>query len=358
VAKAMRKQSYDFLKSMLETPSVSGFEQPVARLIHRQMKRVADSVETDVHGNTIVALNPEGSPRVMLAGHYDQIGLMVRHINDDGFIYFSAVGGIDPTVLPGSVVTIQTNKGAVPGVIGRKPIHLMKPEERGQGKVELTDLWIDIGAKNKAEARRLVSVADPITYRLGVEQLSNDLITSPGMDDKVGCFVVMEALRLAATKKLKCALYAVATVQEELGLRGARTSCFGIDPSVGIAVDVTHATDNPGADKRVAGDIAIGSGAVIERGANINPVLGKLLIDTAKRKKIRYQLSAAPVATGTDANVMQISRSGVAAALLSIPNRYMHTQVEVVGLRDIEACAKLLAETVARIGQRTKFTPL
>jgi len=353
----MRKQSYDFLKAMLETPSVSGFEQPVARLIHKRMKRVADGIETDVHGNTIVALNPKGSPRVMLAGHYDQIGLMVRHINDEGFLHFSAVGGIDPTVLPGSRVTIHTRKGRVEGVIGRKPIHLMKQEERGQGKVELTDLWIDIGAKKKAEAKKKVSVADPITYRLGVERLGNDLITSPGMDDKVGCFVVMEALRLAVAKKLKCALYAVATVQEELGLRGARTSCFGIDPAVGIAVDVTHATDNPGADKRVAGDIAIGSGAVIDRGANINPVLGDLLIETAKRKKIAYQLSAAPGATGTDANAMQISRSGVAAALVSIPNRYMHTQVEVVGLKDIEASAKLLAETVARIGPRTNFVP-
>jgi endoglucanase len=353
----MRKQSYDFLKAMLETPSVSGFEQPVARLIHKQMKRVAHSVETDVHGNTIAVLNPKGSPRVMLAGHYDQIGLMVRHINDEGFLHFSAVGGIDPTVLPGSRVTIHTKKGRVAGVIGRKPIHLMKQEERGQGKVELTDLWIDIGAKNKTEAKRMVAIADPITYQLGVERLGNDLITSPGMDDKVGCFVVMEALRLAAAKKPKCALYAVATVQEELGLRGARTSCFGIDPAVGIAVDVTHATDNPGADKRLAGDIAIGSGAVIERGANINPVLGDLLLETAKRKRIPYQHSAAPSATGTDANVMQISRSGVAAALLSIPNRYMHTQVEVVGLKDVEACAKLLAETVARIGPRTRFVP-
>jgi len=353
----MREESFTFLKAMEETPSVSGFEQPVARIIRERMKPFADKITTDVHGNTIVTLNPKGNPRVMLAGHYDQIGLMIRHINDEGHLHFSTVGGIDATVLPGSRVTIHTKKGAVEGVIGRKPVHLMKEEERGKSKIELTDLWIDIGAKNKADAARRVSVADPVTYKLGLQRLGKDAVTSPGLDDKVGAFVVMEALRLAAAKPLKCALFAVATCQEEVGLRGARTSCYGLDPAVGIAVDVTHATDNPGADKRMAGDIALGKGAVIERGANINPALGELLIDTARKKKIPYQLSAAPGATGTDANAMQISRSGVAAALISIPNRYMHTQVEVISLSDLDACAKLIAETVTRIDTRTNFIP-
>lgn len=353
----MRNESFEFLKALEETPSVSGFEQPVARLIHKRMKPFADSVTTDVHGNTIAALNPKGKPRVMLAGHYDQIGLMVRHVDDQGYIYFSAVGGIDPTVLPGSRVTIHTKKGPVEGVIGRKPIHLMKQEERGQAKIELTDLWIDIGTASKDETLKRVSIADPITYKLGMQRLGDDFITSPGLDNKVGAFVVMEALRLAAEKRIKCALFAVATVQEELGLRGARTSCYGLDPQVGIAVDVTHATDNPGADKRMAGDIALGKGTVIERGANINPPLGELLIDTARKKKIPYQLSAAPGATGTDANAIQISRGGVAAALVSVPNRYMHTQVEVVSLSDLEACAKLIAEAIARIDAKMSFIP-
>lgn len=354
----MRSESYQFLKEMEETPSVSGFEQPVARIIRKRMKPFADEITTDVHGNVIAALNPGGSPRVMLAGHMDQIGLMVRHIDDQGYIYFAPVGGIDATVLPGSRVTIHNKRGPVEGVIGRKPIHLMKDEERNKAKIDMLELWIDIGAPNKAAALEKVAIADPITYKLGLQKLGDDFITSPGLDNKVGAFVVMEALRIASEKKIKCALYAVATVQEEIGLRGARTSCFGIDPLVGIAADVTHATDNPGADKKQAGDIVMGRGAVIDLGANINPVLGELFIDTAKKKKIPHQIAAAPAATGTDANAIQISRAGVAAGLISIPNRYMHTQVEVCSLTDLEACALLIAETIARIDSKTDFTPL
>ncbi|GMV97788.1 MAG: M42 family metallopeptidase [Phycisphaerae bacterium] len=353
----MQKDAFEFLRAIEETPSVSGFEQPVARIIRKRMTPFADEITTDVHGNTIAALNLKGSPRVMLAGHYDQIGLMVRYVNDEGFIYFSAVGGVDPTVLPGSRVTIHAKGGPVEGVIGRKPVHLMKPEERGNAKIELQDLWIDIGAANKKEALARVSIADPITYRLGLVKLTDDVIASPGLDNKVGCFVVMEALRLASARRIKCALYAVATVQEELGLRGARTSAYGLDPLVGIAVDVTHATDNPGAEKKVAGEISLGKGPVIDRGPNINPLLGELFIETAKARKIPYQLAAAPGATGTDANAIQVSRAGVAAGLISIPNRYMHTQVEVCSLADLENAARLIAETIARIDARTDFTP-
>jgi len=353
----MQTEPFKFLKALQETPSVSGFEQPVGRIIRKRMKPFADKITTDVHGNTICILNPKGSPRIMLAGHCDQIGLMIQHISEEGFLHFSSVGGIDATVLPGLRVTIHTAKGPVEGVIGRKPIHLMKEAERNQGKIELTDLWIDIGVKDKKEAQKMVSVADPVSFKLGLQRIGKDCITSPGLDDKVGSFVVMEALRYVSRKKPKCALFAVATVQEELGLRGARTSCYGLDPQVGIAVDVTHATDNPGADKRQVGEITLGKGAVIERGANINHVLGDLLIDTAKKNKIPYQLRAAPTATGTDANVIQISRSGVAAALISVPNRYMHTPVEVCNLSDLDHCAKLLAETITRIDEKMSFIP-
>lgn len=353
----MRSESYEFLKSIEETPSVSGFEQPVARIIRQRMKEYADRITVDLHGNLIACLNPKGTPRVMLAGHMDQIGLMVRHVTKEGFIHFGTVGGIDPTVLPGTRVTIHSRSGPVEGVIGRKPIHLMKPEERGQGKVEITDLWIDIGARDDVDALKRVAIADPVTYALGVTKIGKSLIASPGLDNKVGTFVVMEALRLACERRPRCAIYSVATVQEELGLRGARTSGFGIDPLVGIAVDVTHATDNPGADKRVAGDVSLGKGPVIELGANINPVLSDLLIDTARKKKIDYQTAAAPGATGTDANAIQLTRAGVAAGLISIPNRYMHTQVELVHLDDLEQSAVLLAETLLRIDGQRSFIP-
>lgn len=355
---AMKSESFDFLKQIEETPSVSGFEQPVARIVRKRMAKWAEKIETDVHGNVIVSAGEKKGPRVMLAGHMDQIGLMVNYVNDDGYIYFEAVGGIDNTVLPGSNLTIHTKNGPIAGVIGRKPIHLMKPEERNQGKVERTDLWIDIGTKNKKETLALVQIGDPVTYKLGLTKIGEDYIASPGLDNKVGTWVVMEALRIAAeTKKLKCSLHAVATVQEEIGLRGAQTSAYGLDPQVGIAVDVTHATDNPGADKKVAGECKLGGGAVVERGANINHALFDLIVDCATKKKLPIQLAAAPAGTGTDANIMQRTRGGVATALISIPNRYMHTQVEVCSLSDLQTCAELLAETVLRIDSKTKFIP-
>lgn len=350
------KESYDFLKLVLETPSPSGFEQPVQRIIRKRMKPFADAIDTDVHGNVIVALNPKGSPRVMLAGHCDQIGLMVNYIDDNGFIFFSAIGGIDPSVLPGSRVVVHSAHGPIDGVIGRKPIHVLKPEERG-GKIEIRETWIDIGSKNKKETQALVSIGDPVTFRLEMVHLGNDRVTSPAFDNKCGMFVVMEALRLCSSKRIKCALFAVSTVQEEVGLRGARTSAYGIDPQVGIAVDVTHATDFPDIDKRVNGDLKLGGGPVIPRGPNINPALEKRLMDTARAKKIAFQIEAEPAGTGTDANAIQLNRAGVATALVSIPNRYMHTPVEVVTLSDLEATARLLAETVATIDKNDKFIP-
>ena len=352
----MRKESFSFLKAIQETPSPSGFEQPVQRIIRKRMKPFAERIETDVHGNVIAALNPQGAPRVMLAGHCDQIGMMVQYLDDNGYIFFTQIGGIDPTVVPGSRVVIHTKHGPVDGVIGRRPIHVLKPEERG-GKVELRELWVDIGAKNKKEAAQVVNIGDPITFRLGLVHLGNDLVASPALDNKCGTFVVMEALRLCSIKKIKCALFAVSTVQEEIGLRGATTACFGLDPQVGIAVDVTHATDYPDIDKRVNGEIKTGAGPTIVTGPNINPPLEKLLVTTAKAKRIAHQMEAAPGGTRTDASAIQLNRSGVATALVGIPNRYMHTPVEVVSLGDLEAAAKLVAETVARIDRRTNFIP-
>jgi endoglucanase len=355
----MLSESYEFLQSMLTTPSVTGFEQPVARIVRKRMAGLSDKITTDLHGNTIVALNPEASPRVMLAGHIDQIGLMVKYINDEGFIYFGAVGGVDLAVLPGSKLTIHSANGPVDGVIGRKPIHLMKAEERNGSKLDLQDLWIDIGAKDKAAALEKVAVGDPVTYLLGITRLGDDLIAGAGMDDKVGAFVVMEALRLCHERRssLKCALFAVATVQEEIGLRGAHTSAFGIDPTVGIAVDVTHATDNPGAEKKQVGEASLGKGPTISFGPNINPMVSQLLVQAGKSHDLPYQRQAAPGATGTDANAIQLARAGVATGLIGIPNRYMHTQVEVVSLKDLENSAALLAEMILSIEPNTDFVP-
>lgn len=352
----MRKESFNFLKAIQETPSPSGFEQPVQRLVRKRMKPLADSIETDVHGNVMVGLNPKGSPRVMLAGHCDQIGMMVKYIDDNGYLFFTQIGGIDPSVLPGSRVVVHSKHGPIDGVIGRKPIHVLKPEERG-AKTELRDMWVDIGTKDKKETAQVISVGDPITFRLEMVHLGRDRVTAPAFDNKCGTFVVMEALRLCSVKRISCALYAVSTVQEEIGLRGAKTSCFGLDPKVGIAVDVTHATDYPDIDKRIYGEINVGGGPTIPTGPNINPPLEALLVKAAKAKRIKYQSEGEPGGTGTDANAIQLTRAGVATALIGIPNRYMHTQVEIVSLSDIESAAKLIAETVGKINRRTNFVP-
>ena len=352
----MRQASWEFLERMLDTPSASGYEQPVQGVVREYAAEFADEVRTDVHGSVIAARNPGARVRVMLAGHCDQIGLMVQHAGDDGMIRFSSIGGADPTVVVGSQLTVYGTKGPVPGVVGRKAIHLMSEEDRKAG-LQLKDLWLDIGVKDKKEALKLVEIGDPITYRLGSTRLQQDLVAAPGMDDKVGVYVVMEALRLVPKSKLKCGVFAVSTVQEEIGLRGARTSAFGIDPHAGIAVDVTHATDYPAADANQTGEVKLKSGPTVARGANINPPLRDIIVKAAKDKKIPYQNQPAPGGTGTDANAIQVNRAGVAAALISIPNRYMHTAVEVVSLADLDNAAKLIAEALTRIDEKTDFTP-
>lgn len=353
----MREESLQFLRSLIETPSPSGYEQPVQRLVREYVKPYADEVRTDVHGNVIAVKNPKGYPRIMLAGHCDQIGLMIQHISDDGYLYFAPIGGIDPAIMPGIPVHIHNEHGCIRGVIGRKPIHLLTAAER-EKRLDMSEMFIDIGAADREEAAALVEIGDAATFDLQFVDLMDGLVAGPGFDDKVGSFVIMEALRLIGKKKLDCAVYSVSTVQEELGLRGARTAAFGIDPQAGIAVDVTHASDYPGCDCKKTGECKLKSGPTIARGPNINPVLGKLLQDTAQDKKLPWQPEPEPRATGTDANTIQVNRAGVAAALVSIPNRYMHTPVEVVALEDLETAAKLLAETVLKIKKNADFTPM
>ncbi len=352
----MRKESLDFLKQLMDAASPSGFEQPAQRVFRGYVAEFAEEVRTDVHGNATALLNPGGKLRVMLAGHCDEIGLMVNHIEDSGFIRFAVIGGIDQSLLPGARVLVHSKKGPVLGVIGKKPIHLMKPEERKK-VAEVKHLWIDIGVRKKADAEKVVELGDPVTVAAGFEVLRGDLAVSRGFDDKIGTFVVAETVRVLSGKKLRAAVFGVSTVQEEIGLRGAQTSAFGIDPHVGIAIDVGFASDFPGADKSEIGEVSLGKGPILHRGANINPVLGEHLVKTAKSQKIPYQMQPAPKATGTDANAMQVTRAGVAAAVVSIPNRYMHTPVEVVSLRDVENAAKLLAAAIEKMSEKMDFTP-
>jgi putative aminopeptidase FrvX len=292
----------------------------------------------------------------MFAGHCDQIGFLVQHIDAEGFLYVLPIGGWDPVILVGQRVTVWTGGGPVAGVVGRKPIHLLTDEERKQVP-KLKDLWVDIGAANKTEAAESVKVGDPITLQLGFTEMRNRFAAAPAMDDKTGLWVAVEALRRTATKKLNCALFAVSTVQEEIGLRGATTSTYHVNPHVGIAIDVTHATDCPTIDKKQEGEIALGKGPVIYRGPNMNPVVVEKLVETATAGEVPFQVAASGRATGTDANTIQTSRGGVAAGLVSIPNRYMHSPVEMISLDDIDHAADLLAGFALRLRGDEDFTP-
>lgn len=352
----MEPAAHDFLKALLTTPGPSGYEQPVQAVVRNYVKPFADTVKTDLHGNVIVGKNVDAPTRVLLAGHCDQIGLVVTHIDDKGFLYTKPIGGWDPQQLIGQRMTVWTQEGPVNAVIARKPIHLLSSSERDK-VVKLEDLWLDIGAKDKEDAASLVRIGDPVTLALGYQEMRNGLANAPGMDNITGVWVVVEALRRAAERGLNVAAYAVSTVQEEIGLRGAHTSTFNVDPYIGIAVDVTHATDCPTIDKRQEGDVKLGGGPVIDRGPIVNPRVFDRLVATAAAAEIPVQITAHGRSTGTDANAIQISRAGVATGLVSIPNRYMHSAVETIALDDIDRAADLLAAFVSGLAGDEDFTP-
>jgi len=345
-----------FFQQVLETPSPSGYEEPVQRIVREYAGQFADEVRTDLHGNVIACVNPGAKLRLMFAGHCDQIGLLVTFINDQGFIYTNTIGGWDPQQLIGQRMTIHTADGPVPAVIARKPIHLLEEEERKQ-VVKLKDMWLDIGASSREEAAKAVRIGDAITLELGYQEMRNNLANSPGMDNKTGLWVSMEAARRAKKHKLNVSVYAVSTVQEEIGLRGAHTSAYGIDPQVGVAVDVTFSTDCPTIEKNQEGDIKLGGGPVLHRGANMNPVVVERLRAAAESADIPVQWNAVGRGTGTDANAMQLARAGVATGLVSVPNRYMHSAVEMISLEDIDRAADLLAAFAARLEADADFTP-
>jgi endoglucanase len=352
----MHEASLAFLKNLLETPSPSGFERPVQEIVRNWAGQYSDDVRTDRHGNVLAVVNPSGQPRIMLAGHCDQIGLMVQYIDDHGFLYVQPIGGWDMQILLGQNLTVWAREGPIHGVVSRRAPHLLTSEERN--KVPLfTDIWVDVGAADRKEAESWITPGDPATFALGFRELKNHMAVSPAMDDKVGVWTVMEALRLLKGRSLQAAVYCVSTVQEEIGLRGATTSTYGIRPTIGIAVDVCHATDTPGNDKKQLGEVKLGAGPGVFRGANINPRVFERLEQTAHDHEIAVQVRGSPRATGTDANVMQLSREGVATGLIGIPNRYMHSPVEVVCLDDLDRAAHLLAEFCASVTPQMDWTP-
>jgi len=345
-----------FLTELLKAKSPSGAEAQAQAVYDRFVQPHADSYANDALGNRLAALNPKGGPTLMFAGHMDELGLIVTYVNKDGYLYFDTIGGHDRSIISGRRVILQTAKGPVKGVTGKRAIHLM--EEADRKKVpEIHEIWIDIGAKSKADALKRVAIGDVATYDHEFELINGSIGTARAFDNKVGAYVVGEALvRLAKDKaKLNAKVVSVATTQEEIGTRGAQTSAFAVDPHVALAVDVGHATDHPDCDNRKFGETKLGGGPIICRGPNINPKVFDRLLACAKKAKIPHQIEADPRPTGTDARAIQMARGGVACGLVSIPLRYMHTPSEVVDLQDVENCVKLFVEFARSIAKGESF---
>ncbi|HEY0947738.1 MAG TPA: M42 family metallopeptidase [Opitutaceae bacterium] len=334
-----------FLTDLLHARSPSGAEFEAQKVFDHHVEPAADDYERDAIGNRIATLNPDGDPTVMFAGHLDELGLIITFVNKDGFLYFDTIGGHDRIMIPGRRVVIRTEHGPIKGVTGKRAIHLM--DEADRKKVpEIHDIWIDIGARSKKEALERVSIGDTVTYDHEFELIHGSVGAARAFDNKVGAYIVGETLiRLAESKKkLAAKVVSVGTAQEEIGVRGATTSAYSVNPHIAVAVDVGHATDHPDCDNRKYGETKLGGGPIICRGPNINPKIYERLVKAAKKGKIPYQLEADPRPTGTDARAIQMGRGGVATGLISVPLRYMHTPSELVDLQDVEHCVQLLVE--------------
>lgn len=351
----MHNESLAFLKRLLGTPGPSGDEGAAAQVWRDEARSFADSVRADVRGNSYAVLNGSG-PRVLLAGHIDEIGLMVSHIDDDGYLFFAPVGGWDAQVLVGQRVRLLGGGGEVVGVIGKKPIHLLKPDERDQAS-KIENLWIDIGAKSRAETEEQVRVGTVGVIDAPLYEMPHGRIVSRSLDNRIGAFTVLEALRLLAQDRPAASVAAVATAQEETSLAGATTAAFSFEPHMAIVVDVTFATDHPESNKRQWGDVKLGGGPVLSRGAANSPLVYSRLLEVAAREDIPYSLQITPRYTGTDADAIHMARGGVATGVISIPNRYMHSPNEMVDLADVTHAARLIAAFVRSISAESEFVP-
>lgn len=344
-----------FLKQLLSTPGPSGDEDAAARVWRAEARTFADTVRADMAGNSFAVLEGEG-PRVLLAGHIDEIGLMVTHIDEQGYLFFAGIGGWDAQVLVGQRVLLLGHAGEVIGVIGKKPIHLMKPEDRSHAST-IEGMWLDIGATSREEANERVRVGAVGVIDAPVYELPNGRIVSRSLDNRSGAFVVLEALRLLSQERPRASVAAVATSQEEITFLGAMTAAFSFDPQVAIAVDVTFATDHPESDKQRWGEVKLGGGPVLSRGSANSALVFKRLVETAEREQLPYSLQMSPRYSGTDADAIHKSRGGVATGVVSVPNRYMHSPNEMVALSDLENAAKLIAAFVRGIGSADEFIP-
>jgi endoglucanase len=352
----MRNASLKFLEKLINTPSPPGHEARAQRVWLDYAKEFADETFTDAYGNAVAVLNKGGSPRVMLAGHADEIAMTVNFINNEGFIHLRKIGGIDPGIAKAQRVTIHTRNGPVKGVVGNVAPHLTKGDK--ERKVpEIHELFIDIGVANRKEAEKLVRIGDPITVSDQFEMLRGDLAIARAFDNRIGTFSVAETLRQLKErkKKLHAEVCAVSNIMEEVGAFGARQIAYSLKPDVALVVDVTHATDYPTVSQPRHGEVKIGRGPTLTHGGCNHPEVVARLEDIAKAEKIQLQHEAMSNTSGTDTDVIFWTRGGIPSALISLPNRYMHSPVELVSLRDLEKIPQLMAAFALSIGPGEQF---
>ncbi len=352
----MRTQSLEFLRKLVNTPSPVGHEVRGQRVWLDYAKRFADETFSDAYGNCVAVLNKGGSPRLMLAAHADEIAMAVNYIDDNGFLYVRKMGGIDAAITKAQRVVIHSRGGPVKGVVGNVAPHLMKLE--GDPKPpKIHDLFIDIGVGTRKDAEKLVRIGDPLTLVDEFDLLRGDLAVARAFDNRIGTFAVAEALRLlqGSKSRLRAEVCAVSNVQEEVGLLGARQIAYSLKPDVALVVDVTHATDYPTVSKPQHGDVKVGSGPAITHGGCNHPEVVARIEAVAKARKIPLQHEAMSSTSGTDTDVIFWTRGGIASALISLPNRYMHSPVEVVSLKDLEQIPELLAGFASSLQEGEQF---
>lgn len=349
----MDETEREFLYELLRTASPSGFEAPGQRIWVDHVEPFADEVRTDAYGNAVAVHEGSTDHSVALAGHADEIGLMVREITDEGFVGLSRIGGSDKTITRGQHVTVHGSEGPVHGVIGQNAIHLREDDE--DDVKEISEQYVDVGAEDGEAARDLVSVGDPITFASDVEELAGDRLAGRGMDNRTGVWAAAEGFRRAVESGAESTVYAVSTVQEEVGLRGAEMVGFDLDPDVFVGVDVTHATDYPGAPSGKTSPVELGGGPVLGRGTLNHPVLVEAARTVADEEGFDVQLVATGAGGGTDAIEFYTSRGGTPTLDVGLPNRYMHTPVEVIDTRDLEEVATLMGGLAVRLPEFAPF---
>lgn len=340
----MKTEQKKFLTDLINTPAPSGYEEPVQEIWLDEVSKLCSDIKKDVHGNLVAVLNPGKEKSIMIIGHSDEIGLIVNYINDEGFIYCRPIGGVDPTILGSHRARIITKKGIVHGAIGRTSLHLMTAKERDK-RPELHDVWIDIGAKNKKDALKYISIGDPVVFGADYEDLQNNCAMARCWDNRIGIYIAAEVLRkLIKFKNLNKTIIIVSSVQEETGVWGAGNAAYNYKPTAAIAVDVMPCSDQPDIKKERFGESKVGAGPVITRGVRSNNKIADEIIETAKRKKMPYQVDVDYGHTGTDADPISALRGGIPIGVVSVATRYLHSSVEVLNLKDVDQVIDLLTE--------------